>query len=65
MSKALFVNAAMNTPLVINVDVVRPVSITLVVVLNRFIFFVNLSRTSVSSNKYVLVPVNFFGRYVC
>ena len=40
-------NAAMKTPPVIIVDVVRPPSTMLAIVLNRFIFFASLSRTSI------------------
>ena len=45
-------NAAMLIPPVVTVDVIRPVSTMPVIVLNRFIFLVVCSRTSMSLRKY-------------
>ena len=58
-------NAAMEIPPVITVDVIRPVSMIPVIVLNRYIFLAIRSQTSISSNKYGSISVNFFKRYVC
>ena len=52
-------NAAIETPPVITVDVIRPVSTMLVTVLNGFISFAGRSRTSISSSKSSPVSVNF------
>ena len=52
-------NAAIEIPPVITVDVIRPVSMISVIVLNRFICFASRSRTSISSSKYVSISVNF------
>ena len=49
----------------ITVVVIRTVSITLVIVLNRFIFFANLSRTSISSSKNASILISFLKRYDC
>ena len=57
-------NAAIETPPVITVDVIRPVSTMLVIVLNCFIFLVIRSRTLTSLSKYASISVNFFKRYV-
>ena len=54
------VNAAIEIPLVITVDVIRPVSTIPVIVLNRFIFLTICSRTSISSRKNASV----FGQFV-
>ena len=59
------VNAAMKTPTVITVDVIRPVSTMPVIVLNCFLFLAIRSRTSISSNYFGSISVNFFQRYVC
>ena len=53
------VNAAIEIPPVATVDVIRPVSTMLVIVLNRFIFLAIRSRTSISSSKYASISVNF------
>ena len=58
-------NAAAEISPVITVDVIRPVSMIPVIVLNRFIFFASLSQTSIPSSKYASISVNFFMRYVC
>ena len=52
-------NAAIEIPLVITVDVIRPVFAIPVIVLNRFIFFASRSRASISSSKYASISVNF------
>ena len=52
-------NAAIKIPIVITVDVIRPVSTMPLIVLNSFIFLTILLRTSISSNKYALISVNF------
>ena len=44
---------------VITVDVIRPVSMMLVIVLNCFIFLAILSQTSILSSKYASIFVNF------
>ena len=51
-------NAVIETPPVITVVVTWPVSITLVIVLNRVIFFVNLSGASISSSKYASISID-------
>ena len=56
----LLANAAIEIPPVITVDVLRPVSTMPVIVINRFIFLAIRSRTSISSNKYASVSVNFY-----
>ena len=58
-------NVAIETPPVITVDVIRPVSTMLVIVLNRFIFFASHLQTSNSSSKYASISVNYFNRYAC
>ena len=55
------VNAAMETPPVIIVDVVRPVFVAF----GYFNFFDNVSGTSISASKYVCTSVNFSKQYVC
>ena len=45
-------NAVIEIPPVITVDVIRPVFLTLVIVLNRFIFLEICSQTSISSRKH-------------
>ena len=55
----LLENAAVETSPVIIVDVLRPVSAMLVIVLTCFIFLATRSRTSVSSSKYASISVNF------
>ena len=45
------------------VDVIRPVSTTLMIVLYDFIFFASFSRILISSNKYSSISVNFFQQY--
>ena len=57
-------NAAKEIPPVITVDVIKPVSMIPVIVLNRFIFLAIRSRTSISSRKNVSISVIFFRRYV-
>ena len=49
--KTPLANVAIEISSVITVDVIRPVSTALVIVLNRFIFLAKLSRTSVLSIK--------------
>ena len=56
----LLANAAIEIPPVITVDVLKPVSTMPVIVINRFIFLAIRSRTSISSNKYASVSVNFY-----
>ena len=46
-----FVNAAIKIPPVITADVIGPVSMMLVLVLNCFIVFASRSRTSISLRK--------------
>ena len=58
-------NASIEFPPVINVDVIRSVSLTPVIVLNRFIVLVIRSRTSISSRKNASISDNLFNRYVC
>ena len=58
-------NAAIAIPSVITVYVIRPVSMTHVTVLNRFICFASRLRTSISSSKYACTSFNLFMRYVC
>ena len=53
-------NAAIETPSVITVDVIRSVFTMPGIVLNRFIFLAIPSRTSISSSKYASISVNFF-----
>ena len=50
-------NAAIETPVVIAVDVIRSVSTMLVIVLNRFISLAIRSRNSISSSKYASVLI--------
>ena len=57
-------NAEIEIPPVITVDVIKPVSTTPVIVLNRFIFLAIRSRTSIPSRKNASISVNFFNRYV-
>ena len=52
-------NAAIYTPPVITTDVIRPVSTIPVIILNRFIFLLIRSRTSISSRKSASISVNF------
>ena len=52
-------NAVIEIPLVITVDVIRPLFTMALIVLNGFIFLAILSRTSVSSSKYASISVNF------
>ena len=52
-------NAAIYTPPVITTDVIRPVSTIPVIILNRFIFLVIRSRTSISSRKSASISANF------
>ena len=59
------VNAAIEIPPVITVNVIKPVSTIPVIVLNHFIFLAVRSRTSISSRKYASISVNFFNQYVC
>ena len=61
---APFLDAAIETPPVMTVDVIRPVSRMSVIVLNHFIFFASRSRTSISLSKYASISVNFFKQYV-
>ena len=44
-------NGVRETPLVKSVDIIRPVSSALIIVLNHFIFFANFSQTSISSSR--------------
>ena len=57
-------NAAMEIPPVITVDVIRTVSVILVIVLNRFIFFASRLRDSISSRKDASISVHSFKQYV-
>ena len=56
-------NAAIETPPVITVDVIKPLSVISVVVLNGFIFSAICSRTSISLKKNVSILDNLFNRY--
>ena len=58
-------NAGIEVPPVIADDVIRPVSMILMIVLNRSFFFTYRLRSSVSSRKNASISVNFFNRYVC
>ena len=58
-------NATIDIPPVMNVDVIRPVSMIPVIVLNRFIFLAIYSRTSISLRKYASISLNLFKLYVC
>ena len=51
-------NATILIPPVINVDVIRPVSMIPVIVLNCFIFLAICSQTPISLRKYALVSDN-------
>ena len=57
---ALLANAVIETPPFITVDVIRPVSTILVIVLSHFNLFGSRSRTSISSSKYASVFLIFF-----
>ena len=59
------VNAAIEIPPVITVDVIRPVSTIPVIVLNRFIVLAICSGTSISLRKYASISLNLFKRYDC
>ena len=59
----LLVNAMIEIPPVITVDVIRSVSTIPVIVLNRFIFFGICSRISISLRKYASISDNLFNRY--
>ena len=52
-------NAVIETPPVMTVNLIRPVSMIPVIVLNRFIFFASHSRTSIWSSRYASISVNF------
>ena len=56
----LLANAAIDITPVITVDVIRPVSMIPVVVLNHFIFWAIFSRTSISLIKYPSILDNLF-----
>ena len=58
-------NAAIDIRPVITVDVIRPVSTIVVIVLNHFIFLAICSRTSISLRKYASISDNLFKRCVC
>ena len=58
-------NAAILIPQVITVEVIRPVSVIPVTVLNRVNFFAICSQTSISLRKYASNFDNLFTRYVC
>ena len=53
-------NAAIDIPPVITVDVIRPVSMIPVIILNHFIFLGIFSRTSISLIKYPSMLDNLF-----
>ena len=57
------VNAAIDIPPVITVDVIRLVSTIPVIVLNRFIFLAICSQASISLRKYASLSDNLFNRY--
>ena len=57
---ALLANAVIETLPFITVDVIRPVSTILVIVLSHFNLFGSRSRTSISSSKYASVFLIFF-----
>ena len=58
-------NDAMHIPPVITVDVIRLVSTIPVIVLNRFIFLADCSRTSISLRKNASISDKLFNRYDC
>ena len=58
-------NAAMLIPPVITIDVIRPVFTIPGILLNRFIFLANCSRTSISLRKYASLLDNLFNQYDC
>lgn len=58
-------NAAIETPPVMTVDVMRPVSTMLVVASNCFTFFARSSQTSLWSSKNSLIWVILFEWYAC
>ena len=58
-------NAAIEIPPVITIDVIKPVSMIPVIVLNRFIFLAVRSQISISSRKNASISVNFFNQCVC
>ena len=57
--RAQLANVAIESPPVITVDVIEPVSTIPVIVLNRFIFLAILSRTSILSRKNASISVSF------
>lgn len=57
-------NSAIESSPVITVNVIRPVSSTLVNALNHFTFFASLSQNSTSLNEFVS-NFKFFDQYVC
>ena len=57
-------NAAIDIPPVTTVDVIRPVSTILAIVMNHFIFLTCCSRFSISLRKYASISLNLFKRYV-
>ena len=61
----LLANAVIETPPLTTVDVIRPVSTMLVIVLSHFNLFGSLSRTSISSCKYASILSIFFKRGSC
>ena len=58
-------NAGMFITPVITVDVIRPPSTILAIVLNRFIFLAFCPRTSISLRKCASVLDNLLNRYDC
>ena len=57
-------NTAIEIPPVMTVDVIRLVPTIPVIVLNRFIFLANFSRTSVSLIKYASILDNLLNQCV-
>ena len=55
----LLANATAETTPVITFQVIRPASMMLVILLNRFIFFAIRSQTSISLSKYASITINF------
>ena len=58
-------NAAIESPSVITVDVIRPVSTITVIILNRFNFLAIPSRTPILLRKYASISAHLFNRYAC
>ena len=57
--------SAIETSSIITLCVVRPASITLVILWHRFIYFANLLHTSISPSKYAPISGYFIKKYAC